>query len=195
MIVSMKKVTLVVCALALISGALYFYHISYSPTEFEKSQPTPAFEDTAVKKPESFKSVEMTTYRSEFGYEIAFPKMWKQKDYTSAYYQPAFEVVSIIPKDIDDPYFHDALVTIIVQARTLEDFQITKDVVVGDWSQFEPTVLNGIPAFKKKLREPGAYYIFEHNGMLFGVDFQYDPLMDISEEEALWVLSTFRIDN
>ena len=86
------------------------------------------------------------------------------------------------------------MVTIIIQPRTLEDFQITKDVVVGDWNQFEPTVLNGIPAFKKKLREPGAYYIFEHAGKLFRVDFQYDKLMDISEQEALWVLSTFQIN-
>jgi len=153
----------------------------------------------SIEKPASFEGVEMVTYESPYGYEITYPNTWNLKDKTNVFYKKVLSAVDIEPMEVAPYRDIDYLMLISVEEGFLDDLeeQINSGEQavrnIRNMSELEPVILNGSMGLRKILRSPSAYYFFEKNGRLYGINFFYDPSLKISEQEALWVLSTFKI--
>lgn len=152
----------------------------------------------SAKKPSSFDGVEMVTYKSPAGYEIQHPAQWVSGDITKFYYnQNALNAYEIKPVEIDDRYMDDQMVVITVENKTLndlvEEIKSGKNIFVEKTTELLPVSINGASGLYIPLRNPSARYYFEKNKKLYSIVFLYDPMMNISKQEALWVLSTFKI--
>jgi len=156
----------------------------------------------SVPKPASFDGVEMVTYKSPYGYEITYPSAWTLKDVTDVFYKKVLNAITIEPIEVVPfPYSDiDHLMLISTEEGSLSELkeqinsgdQLVRDI--KNISELEQVNLNGLSGLRKLLRDPSAaYYFFEKNGKLYTIDFFYDASLKISEQEALWVLSTFKI--
>lgn len=146
-------------------------------------------------KPASFANVEMTTYRSaENNYEITYPKSW------TAILAPKgtgtesdLEDYAIYPKDI--PYGPSPILDIGIYNETFEEF--TKDM--EDVEDFKKISLGGLDGFGSTSRLGNydvTHYIFElDNGKLMYISYWPNEEYEVTEEEAMWALSTLRVVN
>lgn len=153
----------------------------------------------SVDKPASFEGVEMVTYKSPYGYEITYPSAWILKDVTDVFYKKVLNGIDIEPIEVVPYSDIDYLILISVENGSLSELK--EQINSGDqlvrniknMSELEQVSLNGLLGLRKLLRDPSAYYFFEKNGKLYTINFFYDVSLKISKQEALWVLSTFKI--
>lgn len=145
----------------------------------------------SVEKPASFDGVEMVTYKSPF-FELTFPKKWKKNEGFRSTEDESF-YYSVTP---------DILPSLRIPGGLINPL-LSIDVKNAKWDSFHPDpvlrekwiVINN----KKGIYSPGlegtkAYYFLE-NGKTYSIQV-IDVLShynNISEQEAFWVLSTFKI--
>ncbi|MEK7094022.1 MAG: hypothetical protein AAB903_01630 [Patescibacteria group bacterium] len=147
--------------------------------------------------PQSLKGVEMTTYKSSYGYEITYPKRWVIKDITNVFYKRTLSTYMVMPEKINDPIVQDQVLTISVESKTLKSFRDEvsegKDIRIKSLNDLIPVAINGFNGFQKPFENQESFYYLESNKKLYSLHFHFDPSLRISKEEALWVLSTFKI--
>lgn len=147
-------------------------------------------EATAIstKKPASLDSVEMSTYRSLMGYEITYPKAWISVLAPKGT-SPNLEAYAIYPKEIY--YGPSPIINILVSKKSLHDLLLEMNTSTEN---LEKISINGFDGYRGlKTGHPSTDYFFEANGFTYRATYWYSPEYDISQEEALWVLSTFKI--
>lgn len=189
-----KIISIIVILLAIILGSTAWNFLRGNKSVQSSATNTINQTETkiiSVNKPASFAGVEMMTYKNEV-FEFTFPKKWKKneefqsnKETNSFHYSITPDVLypSGVPEGSMNPLFY-----IDIENTRMNSFQ--PDPVLGEkW-----IVINN----KNGIYSPGmsgadAYYFLE-NGKLYTVHIvtvfrQYN----ISEQEALWVLSTFKI--
>ncbi len=168
-----------------------------------------------IEMPASFKDVEMTTHKSEYGFEVTYPKGWIFKDATESFYRKVsshifirtfesspydniWEVISVTVEDSGKDSLEQGLQEYINKGYDPSSLK--------SLSELEEVNLNGNTGFKKVRRQikesliedfegNAPYYFFLKNGKLYTIRYTYQPEQKITEEEALWVLSTFKIVN
>ncbi len=165
------------------------------PTPIEEKKPQNNTTNTETitlpsEKPASFTGVEMTTYRNEL-FELTFPKKWKKNETTlqkkednSFYYSITPDIIYPrgIPKGILNPLFS-------IDVEDTDKKSLQPDASIGEKS----ITINKRTAVYFSGDGADAYY-FLHNKKLYSIHMitGYETY-DTFKEEALWVLSTFRI--
>lgn len=144
--------------------------------------------------PDNFANVEMTTYRSvENKYEITYPKEWRGILAPKGVgLQSNLEDYAIYPKDI--PYGPSPIFDIGIYNETFEEF--IKDMV--DIEDLTKISLNGLSGYKFSIdkKEGSFYYIFTlDENTIISVVYWPNEAYQVSEEEAMWVLSTLKVNN
>jgi hypothetical protein len=188
--------TYTLIALAIVAlGAWYFLQPPVMPIVTPTPETPVVIEPVeplviTAEMPESFKGVEMTTYRSEkAGYEITYPKSWKViPTPEEALDEGRIENYAIYPEII--PYGPDPIINIYADQETLEQVLSRRG---EDTSDLIKIVLNGIIGYKEPLDTRGMLYFFEKAGILYYLVFINYPDYNVSDAEAQWVLSTFKI--
>lgn len=141
-------------------------------------------------KPASFEGVEMVTYKSAYGYhyEITYPKKW------TAVLAPKessndLENYAIYPKDI--PYGPSPIFTVIVLNSSMDGYFRNQTSL----EYLAKVSLNGIVGYRhKSALHEATFYIFPINEKtLIRIEYWPSEKYDVTEQEALWVLSTFKI--
>lgn len=145
--------------------------------------------------PDNFANVEMTTYRSaENNYEITYPKEWRgilaPKGVAN---KSRLESYEIYPIDI--PYGPSPIFDIDIYNQTFEEF--TKDESKA--MEYKKILLNSLEGYSLKSHLGNydvTHYIFElNNGKLIYILYSPNEAYQVSEEEAMWVLSTLKVYN
>jgi len=142
-------------------------------------------------KPLSFEGVEMETFQNEF-FEITFPKKWRSN-----------EIIRYITEDAS---FHYSITPDIIYTPGILEGSINPlfyiDVENTDQKFFSPDEMIGEKWFmirdQKGLFSPGSSgantYRLLYNNRIYSVHMvTILRYYDISEQEALWVISTFKI--
>lgn len=144
--------------------------------------------------PDGFINVEMTTYRSvENNYEITYPKEWvgilAPKGVVN---KPQLESYEIYPIDI--PYGPSPIFDIDIYNETFEEF--IKDMIdIEDLTKISLNDLSGY-RFSIDKKEGNFYYIFNlDKDTIISIVYWPDEEYHVSEEEAMWVLSTLKVNN
>lgn len=204
-----NKIAIIILLVAGVAGAI-FWKISQDGksdkpnTAITQQQDveSPKTEVVSSQKPLSFEGVEMKKYRNPFGYEIEYPARWVAKDVTKVYGDKVLDAYEIKPREISkqeigDPSIISQIAVITVEEKTLKSFteeiKSGKNIFIENTSKLLPVNMNGMAGLYVPLKYPSARYYFEKNGKLYSIVFLYDSMMGISKEEALWVLSTFKI--
>lgn len=160
-------------------------------TEEKKPQNNPINFETITlssEKPVSFEGVEMTTYKSSSGYEITYPKGWISVLAPKGT-NPYLENYAIYPKDI--PYGPAPIIDISINKKTLN--QIFSDLGI-EQTTLQKVLVNNITGYKYQAKNhPSVSYFFEINDYTYRIVYWYSPEYGVSEKEALFVLSTFKI--
>lgn len=147
------------------------------------------------KIPDGFINVEMTTYRSvENNYEITYPKRWMgilaPKGVVN---KPRLESYEIYPVDI--PYGPSPIFDIDIYNETFEEF--TK--YESEAMEYKKILLNSLEGYSLKSHLGNydvTHYILElNNGKLIYILYSPNEEYHVSEEEAMWVLSTLKVNN
>ncbi len=195
-----KKILITVILLVMVSVVIFnFPHENKSPQQVPHNQNNQI--DTkviSIVKPDSFDGIEIVTYKSPYGYEISYPENWAVSDVTDVYYKKdILNAYMFKSQEIADPYVQDQILTIVVEKNTLEGFKkdvdLKKDIRIKDSSDLLPVTINNSNGLYRPFENQESFYYFERNGKLYSLHFHYDPVLNITEQEALWVLSTFKI--
>lgn len=200
MIAIMKKKVLVIALLVFITGVIG-WSVVYEPktTDNGKNQQKDGMNvETVVispEKPESFNGVEMVTYKSPY-YGITYPKEWVAILTPEESRSFLLESYAIYPKVI--PYGPSPILNISVSKSSAEEYfknqasieNLTK-VSLNDSHGYRHTSASS--GLYDPLREV-IFYVFPIKENLIRVEYWPNKeYYDVSEEEALWVLSTFKI--
>ncbi len=139
-----------------------------------------------AEKPASFDGVEMVTYKSEYGFEITYPKEWAGRLIPSGT-SPAVTEYYIYPEEI--PYGPSPLFQISLYEQSLEEFMLEQYD-----KNLEKISINDLVGYKQDLNFDSSYsYFFSKNGILYRLILSYADEYNVTEVEALWILSTFKI--
>ncbi len=149
-------------------------------------------QDLARVKPASFENVEMTTYRSAFGYnyEITYPKAWTAiMAPIESMRKPRLESYEIYPINI--PYGPSPILDIDTSNGTLEDY-FNEKLEIGKVTR---VTLNNLKGYRSKAAADGSvHYAFTlDDKTIISVLYWPNEEYDVTEEEALWALSTLRV--
>ncbi len=146
--------------------------------------------------PDNFADVEMTTYRSvENNYEITYPKEWVGI-LSPERVGPEFilEDYAIYPKDI--PYGPSPIFNIRVSSENIDDF-FNQKLDIG--KPVKITLKNGLVGYKaitKLAQDDVVFYAFSLNEKeIISILYWPNEAYQVSEEEAMWVLSTLKVYN
>ncbi len=190
---------LLFCVTLVISGSVF---LNNPPEEKNVSNPpdkettivpvSSESQDLARVKPASFENVEMTTYRSAFGYnyEITYPKAWTAiLAPRESMHKPRLESYEIYPINI--AYGPSPILDIDISNGVLEDY-FNEKLEIG---KVTSVVLNDLKGYRSKAATDGSvHYAFTlDDKTIISVLYWPNEEYDVSEEEALWVLSTLRV--
>ncbi len=146
--------------------------------------------DFVAPLPESLKGVEMTTYKSEFGFEITYPKSWTRDEInfsqrgTDEYVRYLF--------DIDTDEDSDPFITISISKTDLNEVikEFPRDIFIeingnkGVHTDFE----NGLNSYS--FIEGDKYYSIN---VYSNTIFNKPTYAGLHEDEMNWIISTFKI--
>lgn len=142
----------------------------------------------SAEKPASFEGVEMLTYKSPAGYEITYPVNWVGKEVPApAQSDDTFIRYTISPAEPSVDF--SSMIVIRVRKTDKDIFQ--PDPTVGEkW-----VTING----RKGIFSPGPSgtetYYFVRNNMYYSILINEALIFKtgLNKQEALWVLSTFKV--
>lgn len=195
----MKKSLLILTLIALTGLSAYLY-ATKTPTADTLANKQPSESQVEVissDKPESFENVEMVTYRSEYGFEIAYPENWtvrEQQILVHGGYQGGeleeVEYLIVAPEDngvVGSSRTDSVFIRIGAQAESEElpepDLALREKLI---------SINDHVGIFSPAIEAPIDMYYFWSAGMLYTIEL-YHASNNTNEEEALWILSTFKI--
>jgi len=218
----MKTITLTIIIISVTTLAFFLSNnrTPVSTAELDKDVSLPAtdtIEETSpetepeeifelkVEKPASFAGVEMVTYQSEYGFKITYPKEWQSGPSELREidrHENSLGRFTIVPEEIRGPVgITEILITVEnsnshsveeeLQKQIINNFQYTRNLV--DLVGFRIININHNKGIFKKITDVSAYYFFLKNSKFYIIDFYYNSEQQVTEDEALWVLSTFKI--
>ena len=143
----------------------------------------------SINKPTIFEGIKMVIYKSPYGYEITYPSEWIARVAPKSKDSPNLEEYYIMPEDI--PYGPSPLFQITVQNISLDEYFKTQ----ASLDNLSKILLNNINGYRHQLfsLENNFSYVFSVNNRLFHIIYRLSPEHTITSQEALWVLSTFKI--
>ncbi len=186
---------LVIFALATVAWSTLRDNKSTQSTTLNEVSQTET-EIISMEKPASFDGVEMVTYKSPYGYEITYPKKWITILAPKETHPNLLEDYALYPKDIQ--YGPSPIFTIIVLKSSIKEYFKNQASI----EKLTRISLNGSHGYRHKSASSGLYdplhevtfYVFPIKENLTRIEYwpnrEYYP---VTEEEALWILSTFRI--
>lgn len=188
----MKKVVLIVAVIIVVGGAVVWFSTkNRSPNDENANTQQNNAQITIIssEKPVSLVNVEMTTYKSPNGYEITYPKQW-HSILAPQGTNPYVEDYSIYPKEIE--YGPAPLIKIMVSNKSLQETFVELNLTPESLQKIS---INGKEGYKnpETTNKPNIDYFFESDGRVYRMTYWYAPEYGVSQEEALWVLSTFKV--
>ncbi len=196
---------LVIFALATVAWSMSHYNNKpiQSPTLNEVSQTET--EIISMEKPASFDGVEMVTYKSPYGYEITYPKAWVGVETKGERKIPIDDtlITFLSGYSIDPPLSQEqmkslgprmtSMLEIVVSSG--EDLEsVNKKIVAGKYGLKQTTdvILNGVHGIRAEEQYRANIYL-EKGGMLYKITYFDSESLGVTKQEALWILSTFKI--
>lgn len=228
----MKKITIITIIIIIIIAV--FFYLNQTPPNHnlktdneiipiseETKHPNPEQEEQLnleqeepiyelkVEKPASFAGVEMVTHKSEYGFEITYPKEWQKNESSGTrqidgekqfyYYSftPSFSEESKRRYGVNIEEMYNPAFSITVR----ENHDDTPDLYLDPEYVEEWWLINGRKSVYYSFGGVDSYRFFE-NGKDYSVEIirrairlsrATDEEASWAGEEALWILSTFKI--
>lgn len=162
----------------------------------------PSTGSLGAEKPESLTGVEVTTYRSQYGYDITYPLTWKAQSHDASLEDGVLDTWTLTP--VEPPEYLNPLVVIVV-------YDVATDIYEGMYAGTgtNRTLLEPYPSqgrFWIDVKDIGRVYTTDSNEGVSVCNFlkegrRYHITLNdtflakagLSETELQWVLSTFKL--
>lgn len=183
-----KKKNLIIILIIIVIGVITGIFLYNKNLNKSKSGKTEVITAT---RPDELKNIEMTTYKSPYRYEITYPNNWISIKSPKESIPNLLENYAIYPKEI--PYGPAPLFQIEIFKKTFEEYLEEFKISINDLTEIKLKETIGYKHYFKTIDSSSAAYIFPKKENIIRIIYNFNDNYEISEQTAVWVLSTFKI--